>query len=126
MKAKNGFPASLLEKGAKPIFRNPKGTLSRQTGGVCGAIDPRPQRARATVPRASDQLTSSSRYSSPVRVRPMTQSAEDNARAILWIFSLEDVRAGHALMYEAFGLRDRKGVAEQRKHYDQIDQVWIR
>ena len=56
----------------------------------------------------------------------MTQSAEDSARAILWIFSLEDVRAGHALMYEAVGLRDRKGVAEQRKHYDQIDQVWIR
>jgi hypothetical protein len=24
------------------------------------------------------------------------------------------------------GLRDRKGVAEQRKHYDQIDQVRIR
>jgi hypothetical protein len=24
------------------------------------------------------------------------------------------------------GLRDRKGVAEQRKHHDQIDQVWIR
>jgi len=41
-------------------------------------------RARATVPLASDQLTYSSRSSSPVRVqtrRPMTQSAEDSARA---------------------------------------------
>jgi hypothetical protein len=31
----------------------------------------------------------------------MTQSAEDSARAILRIFASEDVRAGHALMYEA-------------------------
>src|SRR5262249_54999602 len=37
--------------------------------------------------------------------RPMTQSAEDSARAILWIFSLEDVRAGHALMYQAVNLQ---------------------
>jgi hypothetical protein len=35
----------------------------------------------------------------------MTQSAEDSARAILRVFSSEDVRAGHALMYEAVKLQ---------------------
>ena len=35
----------------------------------------------------------------------MTQSAEDCARAILRIFSAQDVRAGHALMYSAVNVQ---------------------
>ncbi len=35
----------------------------------------------------------------------MTQSAEDCARAILRIFSSQDVRAGHALMYSAVNVQ---------------------
>jgi hypothetical protein len=35
----------------------------------------------------------------------MTQSAEDCARAILRVFSSEDVRAGHALMYSAVSVQ---------------------
>jgi len=35
----------------------------------------------------------------------MAQSAEDCARAILRIFSAQDVRAGHALMYSAVSVQ---------------------
>jgi hypothetical protein len=42
---------------------------------------------------------------SRIRSYPMTQSAEDSARAILRIFSSEDVRAGHVLMYAAVNVQ---------------------
>src|SRR2546428_13301095 len=42
---------------------------------------------------------------SSIRSDPMTQSAEDCARAILRIFSSQDVRAGHALMYSAVNVQ---------------------
>jgi hypothetical protein len=43
-----------------------------------------------------------------IRSDLLTQSAEDSARAILRIFSAEDVRAGHVLMYEAVNVQFRK------------------
>ena len=43
----------------------------------------------------------------------MTQSAEDSARAILRVFSSEDVRAGHALMYEAVNLQFLKSCSAE-------------
>jgi ABC-type uncharacterized transport system substrate-binding protein len=43
----------------------------------------------------------------------MTQSAEDSARAILRVFSSEDVRAGHALMYEAVKLQFLKSCSAE-------------
>jgi hypothetical protein len=42
-----------------------------------------------------------------IRSDLLTQSAEDSARAILRIFSAEDVRAGHVLMYEAVNVQFR-------------------
>src|SRR6266566_4839666 len=42
---------------------------------------------------------------SSIRSDPMTQSAEDCARAILKVFSSQDVRAGHALMYSAVNVQ---------------------
>ena len=43
-----------------------------------------------------------------IRSDLLTQSAEDSARATLRIFSAEDVRAGHVLMYEAVNVQFRK------------------
>jgi hypothetical protein len=43
-----------------------------------------------------------------IRSDLLIQSAEDSARAILRIFSAEDVRAGHVLMYEAVNVQFRK------------------
>jgi len=43
----------------------------------------------------------------------MTQSAEDSARAILRIFSSEDVRAGHVLMYEAVNVQFLKSCSAE-------------
>ena len=43
----------------------------------------------------------------------MTQSAEDSARAILRVFCSEDVRAGHALMYEAVKLQFLKSCSAE-------------
>src|SRR5215813_6054826 len=43
----------------------------------------------------------------------MTQSEEDSARAILRVFSSEDVRAGHALMYEAVKLQFLKSCSAE-------------
>jgi plasmid stability protein len=43
----------------------------------------------------------------------MTQSAEDSARAILRVFSSEDVRAGHALMHEAVKLQFLKSCSAE-------------
>src|SRR5262249_11512349 len=74
-------------------FQNPKVPLGGaiRWANCLQCINWRPQWARATVPRASDQLTYSSLQlarQSTNKVRPMTQSAEDSARAILRIFSL--------------------------------------
>jgi hypothetical protein len=43
----------------------------------------------------------------------MTQSAEDSARAILRIFSSEDIRAGHVLMYELVNLQFLKSCSAE-------------
>ena len=43
----------------------------------------------------------------------MTQSAEDSARAILRVFSSEDVRAGHALMYETVNVQFLKSCSAE-------------
>ena len=43
----------------------------------------------------------------------MTQSAEDSARAILRVFSSEDVRAGHALMYETVNVQFLKNCSAE-------------
>jgi hypothetical protein len=43
----------------------------------------------------------------------MTQSAEDCARAILRIFSAQDVRAGHALMYSAVNVQFLEGYSAE-------------
>ena len=43
----------------------------------------------------------------------MTQSAEDSARAILRIFSSEDVRAGHVLMYAAVNVQFLKSCSAE-------------
>jgi hypothetical protein len=44
---------------------------------------------------------------------PMTQSAEDSARAILRVFSSEDVRAGHVLMYAAVNVQFLKSCSAE-------------
>ena len=65
----------------------------------------------------------------------MTQSAENNARAILRVFSSEDVSAGHALMYEAVNLQFLKscsaedfaaGLAFARREWLSNENIMIR
>jgi hypothetical protein len=51
--------------------------------------------------------------SSRIKSDPMTQSAEDSARAILRIFYSEDVRAGHVLMYQVVNLQFLKSCSAE-------------